>query len=106
MPATMFHVFLLKDVSRLISPTNVIREINVGIMIVIRTLVAHKPVLTVTTTITVLMIVATHLLDVSTLHMTVTIITPVLLKNVRQINAIMTELIVMIAMLVQMIPVM
>jgi len=105
MHATLSHVFLLKDVSRLISLNNVIREINVGIMIVMSTLDAHKLVMTVMTMITVLMTTANHLLDVQPHHMTVMTETTVPPKNVLQDNVTLNELTATMVIIVPMIAV-
>jgi hypothetical protein len=105
MPATLLHVFLLKDVSRLMSLTNAIRVINVGTILVMRTLDVYKPAITATTMITVLMTAANHLLDVHIPHMTVMTITTVPLKNVHQENVTTAELTVMMVIIVLMIAV-
>jgi len=105
MPATLFHVFLLKDVSRLMSLNYVIREINVGIMIVMSTMDAHKLVMTVTIMITVLMTAANHLQDVQTHYITVMTETTVPTKNVLQENVTLNELTVTMVIIVPMIAV-
>jgi len=75
---------------------------NVMIMVAIKTMVARNPSMIVMTMISVLTIVAIHLLAVYILNMTVMIIMPALPKHVLEENVIMNELTVTITMLVLM----